>query len=108
MSVPRAASDEMFSWDDDDAVLVGQDDIGDFNEDNILPEPPESQAAIREWLDPTPFAAENGEFRKAPPLAPCWDRALALLFRRLLATGTIRTTTACSGSRASPGPASPS
>lgn len=48
----------------DDAIVLEESDIADYNEANILPEPPESQAAIIEWLQPTCFNAKDGEYRK--------------------------------------------
>ncbi|KAH8895430.1 ankyrin [Thozetella sp. PMI_491] len=51
------------SW-EDDAVVVGRDDVSDFNPENILPQPPEILAKIRSWLQPTDYDAEGSEFRK--------------------------------------------
>ncbi|VUC36282.1 unnamed protein product [Clonostachys rosea] len=51
-------------WDHDDAVIIGRDDVSDFNEENILPQPAQVQEAIRKWLKPTSYDAENGEFKK--------------------------------------------
>ncbi|KAI9154869.1 Ankyrin-3 [Paramyrothecium foliicola] len=48
----------------DDTVVVGPQDVADFNEANILPLTAEDQEAIRRWLQPTAFEAENGELRK--------------------------------------------
>ncbi|CAH0045009.1 unnamed protein product [Clonostachys solani] len=47
-----------------DAVVLGQDDISDFNEQGILPVPDETKAKIREWLQATPYSAQNGEYDK--------------------------------------------
>ncbi|CAI7635530.1 unnamed protein product [Penicillium bialowiezense] len=45
-----------------DTVMVGRDDVYDFNEDNMLPLPAKDLNAIREWLQPTPYDAERSEF----------------------------------------------
>ena len=60
----RASDSSSVLWDDDDAVIVGRDDVRDFNPNHVLPESPETQAAIRDWLQPTAFEAENGEYRR--------------------------------------------
>ncbi|KAK1751383.1 ankyrin repeat-containing protein [Echria macrotheca] len=49
---------------DRDAVLLGRDDVSDFNEENILPQPPEVLAKIRQWLQPTDYDSEGGEYKK--------------------------------------------
>ncbi|KAI0470431.1 ankyrin repeat-containing domain protein [Xylariaceae sp. FL0804] len=49
---------------DSDAVVIGRDDISNYNPHHILPQPPEALAKIREWLQPTDYSLENGEFRK--------------------------------------------
>ena len=49
---------------EDDAVLLDRDDVSDFNEENILPVSPETQANIRKWLQPTGYNDEGGEFKK--------------------------------------------
>lgn len=49
---------------EDDAVVIGRDDISNYNPDQILPEPPEEISKIRKWLQPTDYANENGEFRR--------------------------------------------
>ncbi|CAG9998801.1 unnamed protein product [Clonostachys byssicola] len=55
---------EIISSDNEDAVIIGRDDVSDFNEENILPQPAHVQEAIRSWLKPTSYDAENGEFKK--------------------------------------------
>lgn len=52
------------SWEDDDVVLIGPDDVSDFNEGNILPQKPHILEDIRSWLQPTPYDAGNGEYHK--------------------------------------------
>ena len=47
-----------------DAVLLDRDDVSDFNEENILPVSQEERVKIREWLQPTAYNDEGGEFRK--------------------------------------------
>lgn len=54
----------IISLDHEDAVIIGRDDVSDFNEENILPQPAHVQEAIRSWLKPTSYDAENGEFKK--------------------------------------------
>ncbi|KAK3321263.1 hypothetical protein B0T19DRAFT_487630 [Cercophora scortea] len=49
---------------DSDVVLLGRDDVSDFNEDNILPAPPETLARIREWLRPTEYDADHSDYKK--------------------------------------------
>ncbi|KAK4447258.1 ankyrin repeat-containing protein [Podospora aff. communis PSN243] len=49
---------------DKDAVILGRDDVSDFNEENILPQTPAILAKIRAWLQPTEYDNEGGEFRK--------------------------------------------
>lgn len=53
------ASDE-----DIDAVLIGRDDISDYNPEQILPELPDVIAKIRDWLQPTAYDIAGGEYRK--------------------------------------------
>lgn len=61
MDATRSAGSE--EW-DRDAVLLGRDDVSDFNEENILPQPPEILSKIRDWLRPTDYDSEGGEYRK--------------------------------------------
>ncbi|KAK6525247.1 hypothetical protein TWF694_005393 [Orbilia ellipsospora] len=49
---------------EDDVVVLGRDDINDYNEDNILPEPADVQKSIREWLDPTRYDDSDSEYKK--------------------------------------------
>ncbi|KAI8269515.1 hypothetical protein K4K58_001183 [Colletotrichum sp. SAR11_239] len=49
---------------DSDAVVIGRDDISDYNPDQILPEPPEVIENLRAWLQPTKYDLESGEYRK--------------------------------------------
>lgn len=53
------ASDE-----DIDAVLIGRDDISDYNPEQILPELPDVIEKIRDWLQPTAYDIAGGEYRK--------------------------------------------
>ncbi|KAF2468345.1 ankyrin [Lindgomyces ingoldianus] len=47
-----------------DAVLLGADDVSDFNEDNVLPQSPENIAKIRTWLQPTSYDDSDSEYKK--------------------------------------------
>jgi len=49
---------------DDDAVVIDRDDISNYNPEHILPESPAEIKKIREWLQPTEYAQEGGEFRR--------------------------------------------
>jgi len=66
------AIDAMFSgnratddgeW-DREVVILGRDDVSDFNEDYILPLPDIELAKVRTWLQPTKYDHEGGEFKK--------------------------------------------
>lgn len=48
----------------DDAVLLTNDDVSNYNTDNILPESPETIREIRTWLQPTDYDAPSGEYRR--------------------------------------------
>ncbi|KAH0430166.1 hypothetical protein CcaCcLH18_05870 [Colletotrichum camelliae] len=48
----------------DEPVIVTQDDVRDYNEDNILPQAPETLAKIREWLQPTGYDDDSSEYKK--------------------------------------------
>lgn len=48
----------------DGAVIVGQDDISNYNPDQILPESPANIRGIRAWLKPTDYSLDSGEFSK--------------------------------------------
>lgn len=50
--------------DGDDVVVVGRDDMSDYNPEQILPESPETILKIRSWLKPTPYDIAAGEYRK--------------------------------------------
>ncbi|PNP56983.1 hypothetical protein THARTR1_02825 [Trichoderma harzianum] len=50
--------------DNGDIVMLSRDDVSDFNEENILPQTPETLGKIKQWLCPTDYAAVNGEFYK--------------------------------------------
>ena len=68
MPAPTANMDAAHSpmgeeW-DRDAVLLGRDDVSDFNEENILPQSSEIQSKIRKWLRPTEYDREGGEYKK--------------------------------------------
>jgi hypothetical protein len=47
-----------------DAVLIGAEDISDFNGDNILPQSPEDITKIHEWLQLTAYCDSDSEYMK--------------------------------------------
>ncbi|KAM0559325.1 hypothetical protein ACHAPJ_004347 [Fusarium lateritium] len=47
-----------------DGVIIRKDDISDYNPDNILPESSDTIDRIREWLRPTEYDLDSGEYRK--------------------------------------------
>ena len=47
-----------------DAVVVGRDEVLEFDEETILPQPPETIAKIRAWLKATEYDGEGSEYRK--------------------------------------------
>ncbi|KAJ4986829.1 hypothetical protein SVAN01_07634 [Stagonosporopsis vannaccii] len=49
---------------DEDVVMIGCDDISDYNPAQVLPESPEEIKKIRSWLQPTEYAHASGEYRK--------------------------------------------
>lgn len=49
---------------EDDAVLLGRDDVSDFNEENILPQSPDTLNKIRKWLQPTSYDDEDSEYSR--------------------------------------------
>lgn len=55
--------EEIETWEADLVMLV-RDDVSDFNEENILPQPPEVVKEIRTWLKPTKYNEEGSEYRK--------------------------------------------
>ncbi|KAH8123735.1 hypothetical protein FP744_10005737 [Trichoderma asperellum] len=57
-------SEYNISDEDIDAVLIGRDDISDYNPEQILPELPGVIAKIRDWLQPTAYDIAGGEYRK--------------------------------------------
>lgn len=57
-------SEHNISDEDIDAVLIGRDDISDYNPEQILPELPGVIAKIRDWLQPTAYDIAGGEYRK--------------------------------------------
>lgn len=54
----------MPSHDDNDVVVVGRDDVSNYNPDNILPESEDTIAKIRQWLRPTEYNLDGSEYRK--------------------------------------------
>ncbi|KAK0712926.1 ankyrin repeat-containing domain protein [Lasiosphaeria miniovina] len=49
---------------DEDVAVIGRDDVSNYNEANILPEPAEVIDKIRKWLEPTSYLYESGEYRR--------------------------------------------
>ncbi|KAK6507157.1 hypothetical protein TWF481_005605 [Arthrobotrys musiformis] len=47
-----------------DIVVLSRDDVSDYNEHNILPEPADAQKRIREWLEPTGYDDTGSEYKK--------------------------------------------
>jgi ankyrin repeat protein len=45
-------------------VLVEDDDLADYNEAGILPQPAKIQTEIQKWLQPTDYNAESSEYNK--------------------------------------------
>ncbi|KAL2684689.1 hypothetical protein Neosp_005774 [[Neocosmospora] mangrovei] len=56
--------DALSSSDDNDVVVVGRDDVSNYNPDNILPESEDTIAKIRKWLRPTEYDLDSSEYRK--------------------------------------------
>ncbi|OQE15475.1 hypothetical protein PENSTE_c028G00702 [Penicillium steckii] len=50
--------------DENDLILVGPQDVGDFNSANILPLPIAELQEIRAWLKPTPYDLERSEYSR--------------------------------------------
>ncbi|KAJ5914532.1 hypothetical protein N7504_003415 [Penicillium tannophilum] len=48
--------------DESDTIVIGPEDIRDYNSDNILPLPAEKLSDIEKWLQPTPYDLERSEF----------------------------------------------
>ncbi|RSL46418.1 hypothetical protein CEP53_010331 [Fusarium sp. AF-6] len=59
-----ASHDALSSSDDNDVVVVGRDDVSNYNPDNILPESEDTIAKIRQWLRPTEYNLDGSEYRK--------------------------------------------
>ncbi|KAJ6789856.1 hypothetical protein PWT90_09629 [Aphanocladium album] len=47
-----------------DVVIINQDELSNYNPDQVLPRPPEVIDTIRKWLNPTPYDLPSGEYRK--------------------------------------------
>jgi hypothetical protein len=52
-------------WDelDTDAVVIGHDDVRDFNPENILPKSNNVLASVRKWISPTEYDGDRSEYR---------------------------------------------
>ncbi|CAH0026027.1 unnamed protein product [Clonostachys rhizophaga] len=55
---------ETLNNNDSDAVIIGHEDISNYNPNQILPESPETLQKIRDWLKPTAYNAPGGEYEK--------------------------------------------
>ncbi|KAF7551279.1 hypothetical protein G7Z17_g5140 [Cylindrodendrum hubeiense] len=49
---------------DEDLVVIGQDDVSNYNDDGILPESLETIDKIRDWLKPTEYNTDSSEYHK--------------------------------------------
>jgi hypothetical protein len=49
---------------DDDTVMIGRNDISNYNSENILPQTRAIIQNIRRWLVPTQYDIAGGEYRK--------------------------------------------
>lgn len=58
------SSDHVPSDGDSDAVFVDEDDVSNYNPEQILPQTPEIISSIRKWLQPTSYDVVGGEYRK--------------------------------------------
>jgi hypothetical protein len=47
-----------------DIVAIGKDDTSNYNPDHVLPQSEATIANIREWLCPTEYDHESGEYHK--------------------------------------------
>ena len=87
MDNPRADEIKAFSgfeslsasaifWNEFDAetLLIGPDDVSDFNPENLLPKSDQIQASIFNWLSPTQYDGDGSDYQ-------------AHLSSRLLGTG---------------------
>ncbi|KAH0427767.1 hypothetical protein CcaCcLH18_09473 [Colletotrichum camelliae] len=52
------------SHSDSDAIVIGRNDVSNYNPDQILPEPPEVIKNLKVWLQPTTYDLESGEYRQ--------------------------------------------
>ncbi|KAF1963678.1 ankyrin [Byssothecium circinans] len=48
----------------EDAIVIDRDDISNYNPAQILPEEPKVIEKIREWLKPTDYLLDSGEYHK--------------------------------------------
>jgi hypothetical protein len=49
-------------------VMLERDDVSDFNEENILPQSPETIIKIQKWLQPTNYDDEGRNHLASHPL----------------------------------------
>ena len=55
---------EQTSSDETEAVVIGREDVSDFNPGNVLPLPLDTLSQIRAWLSPTEYDNEGSEYHK--------------------------------------------
>ncbi|KAJ3475631.1 hypothetical protein NLG97_g9391 [Lecanicillium saksenae] len=55
---------ELSDSEDTDVVFIDQDELSNYNPEQILPKSPETIQKIRSWLNPTSYELPSGEFRK--------------------------------------------
>lgn len=54
----------MSSHASEDVVMIDRDDVSNYNPEQILPESPDEIRATRDWLGPTEYWLDGGEYRK--------------------------------------------
>jgi DNA replication protein DnaC len=59
----KRSSAKGVAW-EEDAVLLGSDDVSDYNSENILPQSTQTLDKIRKWLQPTAYNDEGCEYKK--------------------------------------------
>ncbi|WQF75414.1 Putative NACHT nucleoside triphosphatase, P-loop containing nucleoside triphosphate hydrolase [Colletotrichum destructivum] len=61
---PSPADTNAQDGSDTDIVIIGRDDVSNYNPGQILPESPETIEQLRVWLQPTAYDLGSGEYRK--------------------------------------------
>ena len=52
------------NYSEPDAIVIGRDDVSNYNPEQILPKSAEEIDKIRQWLEPTSYSIAGGEFKK--------------------------------------------